>query len=302
MAGFNISDAALSGFGVIKRNPLAPAVWGLVQMALVAVPLLLILPSMIELFGLAAHAAQTDQEPEISQIMAIQSRMMMVSPLSWLGQLVGTGLVIGAVFRAVLSPGEGRWFFMRFSMAEVMLVAVSIVFKILLAVAILVGVIVVAIAAVALYQASEAAGIIAGVIGGLALVIAAIWGGLRFSLSWPMSFDRKNFLLFESWPLTRGQAGGLFLMGLLNAILVTIIQSVVFGAVFGVVAAAFFGLGGFDFTDETQFLQPERLKALIPWGIGLMVLSGLVSGYLIALMAAPWAAAYKALRPQEVVE
>lgn len=302
MASFNITDAALSGFGVIKRNPLAPAVWGLVQIALVAAPLLLMLPAMIELFGLAAHAAQTEQEPEMAQIMAIQSRMMTVSPLSWLGQLVGTGLIIGAVFRAVLSPGENRWFFMRFSMAEVMLVAVSIVFKILLAVAILVGVIIVAIAGVALYQASEAAGIIAGVVGALVMVGVAVWGGLRFSLSWPMSFDRKNFLLFESWPLTRGQAGGLFLMGLLNVILVIVIQSIVFGVVLGVAAALLFGVGGLDVTNEAEFFKPETLKGLIPWGIGLMVISGIISGYLTTIMAAPWAAAYKALRPQEVAE
>lgn len=304
MAKFDISAAAFAGFGVIKRNPLAPAVWGLVQVALVALPLMLMLPTLIELFRLAAEAARTDQEPEMAQVMALQSQMMLVSPLSWIGQLAGTGLIIGAVFRAVLSPADKAWFFLRFSMAEVMLVAVSIVFKILLTMALVVGAIVVAIAAVAVYQASEGVGVLVGVIGGLALVGAGVWAGLRFALGWPLSFDRKAFLLFESWPLTKGQAGGLFLMALLNLIVVFVIQSLVFGVVLGVAAVALVGSGGFDINaiEDPDFFTPERLRGLIPWGLGLMAISGILSGYLATLMTAPWAAAYKALRPDEAAE
>ena len=43
--------------------------------------------------------------------------------------------------------------------------------------------------------------------------LASVLGVLRLSLALPMSFAQRRFRLYESWDLTRGQAGKMFLVG-----------------------------------------------------------------------------------------
>jgi hypothetical protein len=306
VAQLDIGRTAFIGFDLIRRNPLAPAVWGIVQTVLLVGPLLLVLPVLADFMTMAFDAGRAGHQPQMADIVAIQSRMAIISPLSWIAELLARGLVIGAVFRAVLSPADGKWFFMRIGMAELMLVCVSLVFSILLAIGMMVGAIVVAIVALIAGFASQTVGVLVAVVGVLALVGVMLWVGVRFALGFAMSFDRKGFLLFESWPLTKGHGGGLLAVAVLNLVVVGLIQALVFGAVFGVAVFAIIGAGGIDasaWSDPEAYFTPARIAALvpplIPWAVGLGLIGAVLSGYFIALFMAPWAEAYRVLQPSD---
>lgn len=300
MAQLNITDAAFAGFGVIKRNPLAPAIWGLIQLALFAGPLALLLPAVMDLVGMVIAAERAGTEPDLADVMAIQGQMNLMSPLAGIAGLMARGLIGGAIFRAVLSPQDNSWFFMRVGMGELMLVVTGIVLTVIAVVAFLISALILALFAVLVGQAAEIAGIIVGVLGGLALMAVSVWAVLRLSMSFGLSFDRKAFLLFESWPMTRNRVGGLFLMAVVSSIVVGLLQWFVFGLIFGVLAAGLFGTGVLtpeSLQDPAQLLTPELLSGLLPWGLGGILFGSIAAGYLSVLTTAPWAAAYQALRP-----
>lgn len=300
MAKFNVTDTAFAGFGIVRRNPFAPAIWGLVQLVLIAGPLALLLPSMMDLMGIVIASERAGTEPSLADVMVIQGQMNLMSPLAGIAGLLARGLIGGAIFRAVLAPQDRAWCFMRIGMAELMLVVTGIVLSVIAVTAFLIAGLILALVALLVGQAAEVAGIAVGVLGGLAVMALSVWALLRLSMSFGLSFDRKAFLLFESWPITRKRAGSLFLMAFVNSIVVGLIQWIVFGGILGALAAGLFGTGVLtpdSFEGPARLLTPDALTRLVPWGLGALVIGSVAAGYMAALTTAPWAAAYKALRP-----
>ncbi|MDO9335607.1 MAG: hypothetical protein Q7T61_04350 [Caulobacter sp.] len=302
MAKLDISQSAFSGFDVIRRNWLAPGVWGLVQVVLALLPLLFVGPLLLEYFSTIFGEISRGGEPNSAEVMRLSSQLNMVQPISWITQLLAQGLVTGAIIRAVLHPEDKRWFFMRLGMGEVMLVAVSLVFTILYVLAILVAAIVVAIVGFAVAAASREAGIGIAILLGIAAFGVLIWGSLRFSLAFAMSHDKKQFLLFESWNKTRGHAGSLFGMGLLSLVVGGLISMVVAGVMLAIGAFAVLGNGGFEALqaldaskDFSAFFTPERTQALIAFGILYLIVASAINGYVGTILTAPWAEAYRQL-------
>jgi hypothetical protein len=301
LARLNISEAAFSGFGVIKRSPLAPAVWGLLRMALVAGPMLLILPIMLEMFATILPATARGEQPDMDANMSLQGQMGLIWPLSFVCSLAAQGLVTGAIFRAVLQPNERSWFHLRVGLAEVMLIAINIVFTVMLIIALVLAVVLVAILSGIAFVAAKPAGIIVGIVAGLAAIGVLIWGALRYSLAWGLSFENRSFLLFESWPLTKGQSGRLFLMGLINVIIACVLEVIFGGVAFGILGVAMAGAAGFspEALEDPGFYTGETFRQLLPWVIGILAVSGVLSGYLLTFITAPWAQAYAQLRPED---
>lgn len=302
MAHLDVSQSAFSGFGVISRNWIAPAVWGLVQTVLAVLPMLLVLPTLIEMFGMIFGSIGKGMEPDEAELMRLSTQMNMVQPLTWITQLLAQGLVTGAIIRAVLHPEDKRWFYMRLGMGEVMLVAVSLVFSIIAIVAIVVAAIVVAIFGFAIGAASEGAGIAAAVLVGMVAFGVIIWGCVRFSLGFAMSHEKKQFLLFESWRMTDGHAAGLFGMGLLSVVIGWLISMVVVGVLIAIGVALLFSNGGFealqaldDTKDFSAFFTPERTQGLIGFGVLYLIVASAINGYVGTIFTAPWAEAYRQL-------
>ena len=168
-------------------------------------------------------------------------------------------------------------------------------------IAIVLAVILVAILAGIAFVASKPAGVIVGIVAALAAIGVLIWGALRYSLAWGLSFEQRSFLLFESWALTKGEAGSLFLMGLINVIIACVLEAIFSGVIFGVLGAAMASAAGFspETLEDPAFYTAETFRQLLPWVIGVLAVSGVISGYLLTFITAPWAAAYAQLRPED---
>ena len=221
----------------------------------------------------------------------------------YLGQLAAQVLLMCAIFRAVLTPSDNRFFYLRLGMAELMAGLMMLFVGILLVMgilgAMLLGIIIVAGAA----AASPEAAVVVGIIGVLGLIGGGIWVALRFCLAPVMAFSQKGFPLVEAWKLTQGKVGSLFLVGLLMVFIVLALEVVVFGAVIGAAIAAIAGAG--VSVDETAlqafFAQPPSAWSLqlLPWVlVGGLVVSLLAAAFTV-LATAPWAAAYRDLVPGE---
>lgn len=304
MAGINAGEAAMAGFEVIKRNPLAPAVWGLITIGLSILPLLMIGPAYLAFFR---DMFASGGEPDVEALSQISTMSPAYTLVSYATSFLSLALIGGAVMRAVIFPDDKAWLYMRVTMREVLMVAVYVVTVILLTIGIVVVVIPFAIMLGIASTGGEGAMAGIAIIGGLALLVAIVYFALRFSMAMPMTFAKKNFLLFESWQMTKGHTGSLFLVGLLSFIFVMLIQLVVTAVMLAAVVAVLFG-GHIDFeaigNNPQAFFTEERMMSLVPALIGALLIGGVIQGYLSTIMYAPWAKAYLMLagRPEDVFD
>jgi hypothetical protein len=136
----------------------------------------------------------------------------------------------------------------------------------------------------------------------VAMIVALFYLLLRFSLVGPMMVDDGKFHLGESWTLTRGKVGSLFVIGLL-LILILLLAEIVVLAVLIAVGSVGLGAaaGGLSHLD-VFFQQPPQamLSKLAPLLVVFAVLWVPLVGCAAAIMGAPWARAYRDLTHGDV--
>jgi len=301
MAGVSVSAAAGAGFALIGRKPLIVLAWGMVIFLAGVLPggglFALVGPSMMDFFRQAAMHPQSPPDP--SQLSGLGG-LMLLNPLIQLIGIAFRAVLCAAVFRAVLTPGDSRFAYLRIGMQEVWLAVLFLAETILLgllmvAIAIPTGIVVVL---AFVFLAHWAAALFTVVTVG-AVIGLFFWVLLRFALAGPMTFDEGEFRLFESWAVTRGHAAELLGMVLLLFVFILIIEMVLM-AVMGVSVFAVFGAAAFQRDQVAAFFQqpPAQLIAtFVPIALGL----GLFWSYLIAaahaVLFAPFAAFYGMVRP-----
>jgi hypothetical protein len=292
MADISVAKAAGAGLRLIRREPLAVLGWAGLNLVLSA--------AMLTLLGglIAQVAAMAGQpEPQGADLIGLQMQMMGLQPLFTLSGIVMQTLLMGAVFRAVLQPDERRWAYLRLSGQELWLglVTVAISFGLGFGVAVLMLPLaaVAAFVSLAFRETLGAWGMASvGIAAVLAVVTAVVWLMLRLSMAYPMSFSDRNFRLFESWTLTRGHTGSLFLVYLLAVLMAVAIQAVGFA----VAATAVLASTG----PNWQALLSGDPLLLFRTGGSLIavfvVLYSLLGALTAAIVTAPLAYAYRQLR------
>jgi hypothetical protein len=236
----------------------------------------------------------------MAAMMRLQGQMMAANSLAQLGQLVAQVLLMCAIFRAVLTPEDSRFFYLRLTMGELMAGLMMLFVTVLLVMgifaAVLLGVILVAGAA----AASPEAAVVLGIVAVLALIAGGVWLALRFSLAPVMSFAQRGFPLVEAWKLTQGKVGSLLIVGLLTVFIVVALQIVVFGALVGASIAAIAGASINETALEAFFAKPVSAWSmqLLPWALGGGLVLSLLGAVFTTLMMAPWAAAYRDVAPR----
>lgn len=293
---FSIGETALAGWGLVRREPKAVAVWGLVLLVFLFGPMVAVLtPIMLEFGRLASDLEGAQGTEAFDQAIGLQLWMMLFNLVSTVVQLVVQSVVIAAVFRAVLEPDNRGRFRLRLGAQEAWLMLLVVIgFAIFYIGMVLVMIAGLAIGGLFYFVAQEAGAFIAGGLVILVGTVALLWVGLRLSMAGPMSFAERKLRLFESWTLTKGSSLRLLGMSLLNMLTLLVAQLVVVA----VLAAPFllWVLRG----DFSAFVGDEMPAEGVMRRILLFVaiaspLSALLQAVLLTVMAAPWAAAYKAL-------
>lgn len=308
MARFSVTEAATAGFGVIGRKPLAVVGWALALAVGMVIPAILTLLALGPQFQQFVQLAMTQKEgapdPEVMrQMMQAQSGMTAANLLFWLWSTFVQAVFCAAVFRAVLTPAQSSWAYLRLGAREVWLTLLFVVEQVLLMiVGLVVAMVIGVLAAVAGFSGGEN-GMMAAVgtaLGGAAVaVIVLVWLALRLSMAAPMTFVDNQFRLFESWSLTKGQGWRLLGMALLVIVFIIgveiLVTTVMLGTIFaaGGSIAALHGEGGF----EAFMARPPLtiLREVWPWLAVIGALGALFSAVVHTIFFAPWAAAHRAL-------
>jgi len=303
MGEISVGGAISEGFSLIRRAPVTVLVWGAVQAGLAVLVFAVLSPVYIAVAEAVRAGAAGGAG---AQALATNPALAQVQGLSYLLDLVelGVGVVLYcAAFRAVLHPERGQFAYLRIGMSELYLGALWVGAYIALFIgllAVVVGVaIVVGIFAV-LHLVAVAVGI--AVLATLILIAGLLYVALRFSLVGPMIVDDGKFHFEEAWALTRGHVLRLFLILLvlgLAAMAGGLVLSILFVAIgvggLAAVAGGFGNLQGF-------FQQP--IGAIIARLSPVLVLGVLIwipyVGCMNAIIMAPWARAYRDLKPVDV--
>lgn len=292
---FSASDAAFEGFRMTRRSPMTVLWWALAYivffagiLALASGPIIHMVSEMERLEGLS--------DPQFSDFSSLGqtyfSLFSWVMPLS----LVFGAVINAAVARAVLRPGQSAFGYMRLGMDEVRVLVVTLVLAIAFGVVMALGGVVLGFVA-GFVNASGTSGLWLGVVvGGIALAVLAIWLMVRFSLAVPIVVAERRFAFVDSFALTKGRFWPILGMAVLAGVM-----SLLVGLLGGIIAQAVTLMtGGLDVLSGMEEARLDEIvraawPALLTWG----VINALISALQLAVIYAPFSAAYRALTGKE---
>lgn len=303
MAAFSASDIAFEGFRITRERPLAVLAWaGLLlalQIATTAVMLAVAGPAMADLQSAAAGGTGGDP----SAILAAYGRMAPALSLIWPFTLLVSAVISCAVYRMVLRPQESALAGMRIGADELRVLVVSVAIVLLISVVVFVGIILAGVVGGGVAAAANGpAGAILGGVIGIAVLCAVIFMSVRLSLAAPMTFEQRDFRVFESWRATQGTFWPLFgayLLAFILGLLVSLLLAVVFAAIGGGLLLA----SGQSLTEAFSGAStPTSLAALLgPAALIYAVFNAFTSAVFTTILYAPAAAAWRQLSGPEKV-
>ena len=289
MGSFSISEAAFTGFRIVRERPRAVVAWAIIQLAISltvgGAAIAMAGPDLMRLRALGATAGVKDS----GEALALLGRLAPAYGLMLFFFLVFSPLLYAAMNRAVMRPADDRFGYFRLGADELrqfvlMLLMVAVGVGIYLAAI----VIAVAIGAVVALAAKPAVGL-AVVLCVLAGVGAAIFLAVRLSLASAQTFATGKVTLFGSWALTRGRFWPILGTYVLAGAFAAVVYVLWFVLSFAIVAA----IGGVGALGAT--MQPDlgSLTAfLTPAALAKTVLGAIVTALLWPVLGAPPAVIY----------
>ncbi|HKT54473.1 MAG TPA: hypothetical protein VJP88_08470 [Caulobacteraceae bacterium] len=300
MAQVSIGAAIESGFRLIGRRPLAVLGWGLLHALILLVTVALFAP----IYAAIIQASALGQNPAAA-MQSMNGQFLQMQALSYLldiGEIGVSSVVYCAIWRSVIHPDQAKFAYLRAGAPELFLGILTIgaafaffmgFFVFAVVVGVVIGVLVVS-------HAGLAAAIL-GVIAIFGALIAMVYVALRFSLAGPMMVADGKFHLGESWTLTRGHVGALFMVALTLMVVLIAIEIVFVILLFAIGLGAVSALAGGLQNLATWAQQPGMLGRLAPLLLVFAALWIPLSGAMAAVIGAPWASAYLDLKPKEDV-
>lgn len=221
MAQLSATEAALTGFRIIKAKPLVLVAWSLLMLIFFGAMIGLMVVS-----GKGLMSLGEDATPQAA--LGALSSMAPLFTFLIIGGLLFGGIMSAAANRAVLRPNESAFGYLRLGVDELLQIVVQIAYGLLAFAAILVVFLVMRLTA-------DSGGGLA--IFALILVVfcGSIFLAVRLSLASAQTFDQRRINLFGSWSLTQGRFWPI-LGAYALAFLLTIVVSIVGGVVTNVVA------------------------------------------------------------------
>lgn len=288
---FSASDAAFEGFRIVRRTPLAVVGWTLLHLAVFGLTFALVGRVMIDLTQ-QAEAIRGVSEPSMEQLAPLLQGYALVFGVAGPLSVLASTMLTTAIVRTVLEPDQKRLGFMRLGMDEVRVFGVYLIQFILL------GIYYVAVMAICIMigAMAKASGqpwlFIPCFLLAIAGVIGLVWIAVKLSLTAPIIVAEKRFALFDSFKLTKGHFWPLLGMAILAGVMAIVI------AILGMVIALPFqsGLAGpIAQIEEGAALLP-LLTQHAPFFIGWAVVNALISALQLAVVYAPFSAAYRDIK------
>lgn len=299
---FSATDAAFEGFRVVRRNPLALVAWTVVYLIYTVGALFAsggMMKSMAvwmeQMEALENGPAPTSPEafaPIMESYFQAMSHMAWTIPVS----MIVSSILMAAISRAVLSSGTGSFGNIRLGMDELRVFVVTLVICILTAIVATVVFVLAAVIGGFAIAAMEGWG---GLVMALALLAAGafvIWLSVRWSLAVPITVAEKRFAIFDSFNLTKGRFWPLLGMALIAGVMacvIALLASVVTMPLSMMGGMSMFGNMGEDPVEMMRNFDPTS-----PWMLASAVVNAIVYALTVAVVYAPFTAAYKGIKGQ----
>jgi hypothetical protein len=297
MANFSATDVAFAGFGVLGKRPFAwVARAGVYILYLLLLGLVLVgvmgarMASLQGLAGQAGGAARPPTPAEMQALVAIIGPIYAVAiPIT----LLFAAIMLANVYRVVLRPEEGAPFCIGVGKAELMQMLLALVMFVVFIVGGIAFAIVGGTLGFAISQSPPSTRPLLGFLEAIALICAFIWIGVRLSLAGPATFAEGRLGILQSWRLTKGAFWSLFGAYLLAVIVAIVIEFLVFGVGFLLMAGLGVALGG---AGDLRHVDPKMIAgpAMIV-GLVFLVAIPLLASFMQGMIFGPGAAAYRAL-------
>jgi hypothetical protein len=289
MAQFSISDAAFTGFGIVRLKPAAVAIWVVAQLVVSGgVWVLLELRFGPLLQQISSLTVAQSQDP--ARAMALYRQLLPLDGYATLFSLIFYSILFATMNRAVLRPKDDAFGYIRIGADEFRQLGLMLIFLLFGVGGAIVLVIVATMMAAVLGGGAPAAA--AALLIVLPLFLCAmVFCMVRFSLASAQTFATKKIDVFGSWSLTKGQAlpiFGAYLVAFCLSVVVTLLGAVV-------ILAARQAAGGQDMWDAMTGPQLSLAAFLAPARIIQLVLSAALGAISWPIVTTPAPAIYRAI-------
>lgn len=284
------TDCAFEGFRLTRRAPKALLVWALAYGVFFTLFFLVAAPHLVTVMSLVT-ALEGNPNPSIEEIQPLmQAYGAMFAwgmPLAILfGAVLNT-----AIARSVIQPEEKQFGYLRVGKAELRVLAVNLIVAVITGLAAMVVFAVVSvIAAIAITVPALWLVVVLLSLAGLALII---WLTVRLSLAVPITFAEGRIAVKESFAMTRGVFWpmlGMAIIAWIMALLVALLGSAV-AAPLSLLVGGMDRLAGLENAGVAQMLRVAGPALAVS-----LVVNAVLSAAQIAIMYAPFSAAYLHLK------
>ncbi len=291
MSKFSASDAAFSGFRLVRENLKSVGVWMLI-MTVFSIASSVV---MIHFFGKEMEALTTvmqptggepDREEMRKSLEAVAPSLLFSVPYL----LLVNSVIYAGANRLLMRPQEKGFAHLRLGMDEVRQGCVLAMYGLVLFAVFVVG--------STLMDMLIAAGGPGGALLALLVFVATIWGAIylaiRLSLATAATFDEGRIVFFKSMPITQGQfwpmMGAYFLASVMWVIVFLLLMTIIMGL-------ATLISGNIEVSGKMMRADTSSLKVfLTPIGMAQALVSGSLSVLTTLIVFTPAPTMYMALK------
>lgn len=301
MKTFSATDAAISGFGLVREHPKAVGAWVLISTivsAVVAVVTVGLFGPQLEAF---ANLSQTNAQPDPAETLRMMGGLVPAMLCSSIYSIAFYSVLMAAIYRATLRPADNRQAYLRFGADELRQAGVSILMVLLFFAAYLGIVMLLAILIGVLSAISKPVGVLVAIPLVLAGLGALLYFAVRLSLANVLTFAKGKIDIFGSMALTKGR----FWPMLGAYVVATILAVVVYLLLFLIVTLLGGALSGFNMENLSGLMQSQTtsLESLMtPTGILSLAVGGLIAVLTSVTIYTPSAYIYREIGGDPVTE
>jgi hypothetical protein len=295
MTAFSPTDAAFEGFRITRERPKAVLIWAVFSL-IVSVISALYLISIGEEARALLEASSNSPTPDPA---AFGAMMQAMAPLMIPGILVQC-VMAGAVYRILLRPAEQGFGYLRLGMDEVRLVLLTVIYVVIAAVLMVLVVLAAGIIAVGAAALGRDVAIFVGVAAEVFFLGLLFFIAVRLSLAPAITFAERRLAILDSWKLTRGQfwrLTGAYSLAVAAIVVVAVLAMVIFTALTAIATGGDLAAAGRAFAPDASSVTAY----FSPLTVAYLVVAAILSALYYAVVVAPAAMAYQALRNQPPV-
>lgn len=291
MSKFSASDAAFSGFRIVRENLKTVAVWTVV-MTIVSIVFSVL---MIQFFGkelnaFSAYMQSAGDNPDPEEMAAAFAKLGPFTLFSLPYLLLVNSVAFAGVNRLILRPFQGGLIRLRLGADELRQAGVWALYNLTLF-----GTFAIGSALVEFFgDMKDATGALLALLVFFGTIGAVIYLAIRLSLASPATFDSGKIVFLRSMPLTKGQ-----FWPLLGAYFLAVVMFVVvFLLVFTIISAVATIISG-DITAAGRMMRADSSSLRVfftPMGIAQTLFSGLLSVLTTLIIFSPAPTIYRALQ------